>query len=315
MLSAMKRREFLMAGGAAALMPKSAAGSAVPRWKTSIFSKHLHFLQGGAVGEAAKAIGFDGVDITVRKAGHVEPERVIQDLPALVKAIRKHGVEVPMITSGIVDADTPHAENVLKTIAGLGIRYYRWGGFRYSPDGPILAQLESLKPRVAKLEKLNARYKVCAMYHTHSGIGQVGASIWDLHLLLKDFDPDLVSINYDTAHATIEGGFGGWINSFRVSEPHLSGIAVKDFLWAKTERGEWRPRWCPIGEGMVRFQEFFRMLAGMRFAGPIQLHLEYPLGGADRGLAEITIPREQVYAAMKRDLDKLHRWMREAGSA
>ena len=55
------------------------------------------------------------------------------------------------------------------------------------------------------------------MYHTHSGVGLVGAPIWDLHIIMKDLDPKLVGINYDVAHATIEGGLGGWIASYRVS--------------------------------------------------------------------------------------------------
>ena len=40
-------------------------------------------------------MGFDGVDITVRKGGHVEPGRVAQDLPPLVKLLRAHNLEVP----------------------------------------------------------------------------------------------------------------------------------------------------------------------------------------------------------------------------
>ena len=175
----------------------------------------------------------------------------------------------------------------------------------------IVQQLAALKPRVERLAKLNKQYGVCAMYHTHSGIGQVGASIWDLHLILDGFDPDAVGVNYDTAHATVEGGYGGWINSFRVSERHLRGVAVKDFLWGKEQDG-WRPRWCPLGEGMVDFPRFFQLLAGTSFAGPLQLHYEYPLGGADKGQRTIQIPPEQVYRAMKADLERLRGWLKSA---
>jgi len=310
----MKRRSFFLAGGGI-LAARAASGlpPAAGRLKVAIFSKHLQFLQGEALAEGAAEIGFDGVDITVRRGGHVEPERAPQDLPPLVGILRKRGLEVPMITSGIVDADTPHAETVLKTIADLGIRHYRWGGFRYDETRPIPEQLEALKPRVAKLAALNARYKVGAMYHTHSGLGQVGASIWDLHILLKDFDPAAVAINYDTAHATIEGGYGGWINSLRLSGSYLKGVAVKDFLWAQDPKGNWRPQWRPLGEGMVRFPRFFEMLAKRDFSGPLQLHIEYPLGGADSGKRNITISRQEVFAAMKRDLTRLRSWLREAG--
>ncbi len=309
----MDRRSFLEAGAAA--LAGRAVGTATGGLKVSVFSKHLQFLEGRRLARAARELGFDAVDLTVRPGGHVEPERVSSQLPELVRLIRGEGLEVEMVTSGIVDAGTPHAEAVLRALAESGIRYYRWGGFEYAPDRPIPEQLEALKPRVAALAKLNARYQVCAMYHTHSGIGRVGASIWDLYLLLKEFDPDLVSVNYDTAHATVEGGFGGWIHSLRLVGPMLRGVAVKDFRWSRDERGRWRPQWCPLGEGMVDFPKFFEMLAALKFRGPLQVHYEYPLGGADGGKRELTMAPEEVFAAMKRDLERLRAWLRRAGPA
>lgn len=306
----MNRRDFLLASLAAPI----AAKAAPRKLNVSIFSKHLQFLQGEALAKAVAEIGFDGIDLAVRPGGHVEPERVAQDLPPLLKIIRAHQLEVPMITSGIEDADTPHAESVLRTISELGIHHYRWGGFKYDPAGPAFGkQLEALKPRVAKLAALNARYKTGAMFHTHSGINLVGAPIWDLYVLLKDFDPQAVGVNYDVGHATVEGGFGGWIDSFRVLGPHLRGVAVKDFLWEKDARGIWKAEWKPIGEGMVRFPQFFQLLAQSDFSGPLQVHFEYPLGGADAGKRTITMPQEQVLSAMKRDLEKVRAYLGKAG--
>jgi sugar phosphate isomerase/epimerase len=270
--------------------------------KVAIFSKHLHFLQSDALASSAAEIGFDAIDLTVRKGGHIEPDRVRQDLPALAAIIRRHGLDLPMITTDIVDIETPHTEDILKTMADLGIRNYRWGGFKYTGDRPYPEQLEAMKPRIAKLAALNSRYQACAMYHTHSGVGLVGASIWDLHILLKDFDPNAVAVNYDIGHAVIEGGAGGWINSFRITGPHLRGIAVKDFLWGRDAKGNWQAQWKPLGEGMVRFPQFFAMVAASAFSGPLQLHFEYPLGSAPA----------DTFAAMKRDLIKLRGYLAQA---
>jgi sugar phosphate isomerase/epimerase len=306
-------RRAVLAGGAAALLSRAATND---KLKISVFSKHLQFLQGEDLAKAAAEIGFDGIDITLRKGGHIEPDRVRQDLPPLAGMIRKHGLEVPMVTTDIVDPDTPHAEDIVKTLADLGIRYYRFmpsGGFRYTANQPYTSQLEAFRPRVARLAELNRRYQVCAMYHTHSGRGLVGASIWDLPIIMKDVDPKWVGVNYDVAHATIEGGLGGWINSFRISEPHLRGIAVKDFSWGKDARNAWQVQWQPIGQGMVHLEEFFGMLAGVKFAGPVQVHFEYPLGGANNGGRSITIPKEEVYAALKRDLVKIRGYVGKAG--
>ena len=221
-------RRALLAGAGALLSSASAiAAPATPnRLKVTIFSKHLQFVKGEELAQTAADIGFDGIDITVRKGGHIEPERVRQELPGLVAIIKKHGLEVPMITTDMVDTESPYTEDILRTMADLGIRNYRWGGYKYSGNGSIVAELEAMKPRVVKLAALNKRYQACAMYHTHSGVNLVGASFWDLHILLNGVDPNAAGVNFDIGHATIEGGVGGWINNFRVVSDHLRGIAI-----------------------------------------------------------------------------------------
>jgi sugar phosphate isomerase/epimerase len=307
-----------MLGTSAALLG-AASASAVSNtdkrpMKVAIFSKHLLFLQGEQLAQGASEIGFDGVDLAVRKGGHVAPERVKQDLPPLISILRKHGLEVPMITTDIVDADTPYAEDILSTASQLGIRYYRWGGLTYKPDVPLAQQLDAMKPRVEKLAALNARYRATAMYHTHSGLNVVGASIWDLHELLSGMDPASIGVNYDIGHATVEGGFGGWINSYRITGKYLHGIAVKDFLWEKKGPDNWRSAWKPLGEGMVRLPEFFKMVAGSQFNGPLQLHFEYPLGGAENGKTQVA-DSSAVFAQMRRDLQQLRTYLRGSGLA
>jgi len=233
------RRDLLAAISAATLLGGSAqpAPSATEGpLKISIFSKHFQWTNCGEMAAIAKDIGFDGVDLTVREGGHVLPERVEQDLPKAAEDIRKAGLELPMITAEIVDARSPHAETILKTASRLGIRYYRWGGFVYNGSKSIPDQLAEFKTRVKDLAGINKEYDVCAMYHTHSGIDRMGASIWDLWYLLKDFDSRYVGVNYDVGHATVEGGYGGWISTTRVTAPMMRGVAVKDFRWVSAQR-------------------------------------------------------------------------------
>jgi sugar phosphate isomerase/epimerase len=315
------RRAILQSGAAAllgsTLLPSAPTITPAPgaaKLKVAIFSKHLLFLHGAALAQAAANIGFDGIDLAVRKGGHVEPARVKQELPGLVAIIRQHGLEVPMLTTDISDANTPYTEDILQCMSELGIHHYRWGGFKYTDDLSIPAQLDNLRPRVAKLAALNARCHAGAMYHTHSGINLVGAPIWDLHELLTGLDPTAVGVNYDIGHATVEGGFGGWIDSFRVTGPYLRGIAVKDFLWEKNTRGEWRPAWKPLGQGMVNLPKFFEMVAAAHFSGPLQLHFEYPLQGANDGAKTVSDPNE-VFSAMTRDLKQLRDYLSQAGLA
>jgi len=76
--------------GATAWAPEGPPTNLEPL-KVSVFSKHLQFLNYRDLAEAAAEIGFDGIDLTVRPGGHVLPERVADDLPRAVEAIRQAG--------------------------------------------------------------------------------------------------------------------------------------------------------------------------------------------------------------------------------
>ena len=303
-------RRILLSAAAAATAVKASPTA----WPVCAFSKHFQWLPVKEAAALVKELGYDSLDLTVRPGGHVEPAQVADALPKAVEAIRAAGLTAPMITSGIVDVRTPHAEAVIKTAVGLGIKRYRWGGFRYDAAKPITKQIDEFRVLAKELAAMNKQFGACAMYHTHSGPGQFGASMWDIWSVLRDLDNDAVSVNLDIAHATIEGGLGGWINSTRLLAPMTRGIAVKDFHWAKNAKGKWDVRWCPMGEGMVNATKFLEMMKAAGFTGPVQLHMEYDeLGGADSGKSAITISREEFKRLAARDVERFRANLRQAG--
>jgi sugar phosphate isomerase/epimerase len=308
----MNRRAFLGIAAAAAA-PAAVASKATP---LCAFSKHFQWLSVPEAARLCAEIGFDAVDLTVRSGGHVLPERVDGDLPRAVEAVRAAGLEAPMITAGIVDVNSPHCEAMIRTASKLGISRYRWGGFRYDTAKPIAAQIAEFRARAIELAAMNRQYSACAMYHTHSGVGQFGSSFWDIHAVLKDLDHNLVSVNFDIGHATVEGGLGGWINSTRLLLPMTRGIALKDFRWEKNDRGRWAVRWCMVGQGMVNFRDYLAMVKQADFRGPLQFHNEYrELGGAESGRATISISREEFTRTLKEDVAALRALLNESGLA
>src|SRR5258708_38675535 len=120
---ATSRRELLGLSGTfvagAALTPGAPSPPGPP--KICIFSKHLQWLNVSDAARLAADIGFDGIDLTVRKGGHIDPSRAAEELPRAVETIRKAGLEVPMVTTDIVIAQSEHAREILRTIASLGI--------------------------------------------------------------------------------------------------------------------------------------------------------------------------------------------------
>lgn len=307
----MTRRQSLSLLAAPAL----AGAGTNTKWPVCMFSKHFQWTSIQEMADLCQQIGFDGIDLTLRPGGHIEPERVTEELPAALAIIHKAGLATPMVTSHIIDPSTPHAERVMTALKKAGIPRYRWDGFRYDPKRPIPAQLKEMKPRVRDLAAMNKQFGLCAMYHTHSGVNRVGASFWDLYSLLEDFSPDQVSANFDIGHATAEGGYGGWIHSTRLLGPHTRGIALKDFAWKRGPKS-WQPGWCAFGQGMVDFAQFLTLVKAAGFVGPIQLHYEYPeLGGIDTGKRELTIPKEKVVGIFKRDLAAARAVLAQVGMA
>ena len=175
--------------------------------------------------------------------------------------------------------------------------------------------MNQLKPQMKLLADLNQEHRVCGMYHTHSGPGMIGGPIWDLWTMFQTLNPQWIGVNYDIGHATVEGGYGGWIASSRLVKDSMRGIALKDFSWGRNEKssthqdpydkslgieGAWVPHWCAMGQGMVNFAGFFAIVKQNRFSGPVQLHFEHPgLGGAENGDKTLRIPKQELISAMR----------------
>jgi len=75
-----------------------------------------------------------------------------------------------------------------------------------------------------------------------------------------------------------------------------------------------RIRQVPVGTGMINLALIAQTLNGIGFNGPMECEPEWPqLGGPDQGATELSIPREQVIALLKRDYDTMTGIMSTAG--
>jgi len=75
-----------------------------------------------------------------------------------------------------------------------------------------------------------------------------------------------------------------------------------------------RIRQVPVGTGMVNLALVADTLKEIGFDGPMECEPEWPqLGGADQGAMELSIPREQAIALLKRDYDTMMGIMTSAG--
>jgi sugar phosphate isomerase/epimerase len=326
------RREVLKLIGSvpfamAATSAPAIAQPAARKTQLCLVSRHLQWagIEEG-IATAAEG-GCQAIAWTVRPGAHILAENVERDLPKAVELTRKAGLATPMVITAIVDAKSTRAEAILSTMKALGIRYYRAPSFRYDYNQELEPQLEALKPRIGSLADLNAKYGTTAMYHTHSASGNVGGGVWDLWLMLKNFDRELVGLNYDLGHATIRGG-SGWVETSHFAHKYVHGLSVKDFRWVKGTGGRrvgaWAAEMVPGGEGMVDFSGMLSYFKSVGFAGPVELYQEYmatvpgvaaPVNmlGTDVGRWKLEMSKAQYVSLLKRDVNFYTSALSEAG--
>ncbi len=230
-----------------------------------VFIKPLQSLSYDDLAAVIAKLGFDGIEATVRKNGHVLPERVEEDLPKLVEALAKHKLSCTVMATDINQVDKLN-ERVLRTAAKLGIGLYRMGAFKYDLKKPVRSQLQALGPKVKELAVLNRSLGISAVYQNHSGKRSVGAACWDLHSMIEDIEPAEIGVAFDIRHAQVEGGLC-WPVHWNLLKDHVRAVYVKDFRW----RGP-RVENVPLGQGVVA-DAFFPRLKG--FERPVSLHVEY----------------------------------------
>jgi len=105
--------------------------------KIFIFSKHLQFFNYKNMCNAAKEMGFDGIDLTVRPKGHVLPENVEEDLANATEAMKSYGLLTKMITTKVKDANNPLDRKVLEAASNLRYKFYRTDWYKYSKGNDI----------------------------------------------------------------------------------------------------------------------------------------------------------------------------------
>lgn len=314
--AAPSRRQFLaqlavagaawpLAAEASAAQPKATAAATGPAPRPGtlhVFAKPLQWLSYDETAALVAEAGYGGIDYAVRAGGHVLPEKAAQDLPRAVGAARKAGLVVEMITTDVVGARDPHVETTLRAAADLGVKCYRLGNFNYDLKRGVAGTLESLRPVTAGLAELNQRLGIHGAIQNHSGI-RVGSSVWDLHWLLRDLDPRWLGIQHDIRHAVCEGG-QSWPLPLRLLAPWVQCTDLKDFRWQQSP-GKAVIENTPIGEGVVPFDAYFKLVRELGLAGPVSVHFEYP--PFEKGPS---LPpgerRAALLAALRKDLAALH---------
>jgi sugar phosphate isomerase/epimerase len=307
------RRDFVsLLGAAAVAAPLAARAASAPAAKAAaapagarkygplhVFTKPLQWMSYDETAALVAEAGFAGLDLSVRAGGHVLPENVKRDLPLAVAAAKKAGLVVQLITPDITAVSSPHADTVLRVAADQGVKAYRLGNYNYDAKLGVWESLQRLKPGLKQLADLNASLGLHGGIQNHSG-ARVGSAIWDLYELVREFDPRHFGVQYDIRHAVAEGGLS-WSLPLKLLAPWIGSIDLKDFRWDQSP-GKAVIENTPIGEGIVPFDAYFKLVRELGVGGPVSFHFEYPPFERDPRKLAPAEKRTLFLAAMKKDL-------------
>jgi sugar phosphate isomerase/epimerase len=300
------RREFLRAaagGGALLAMPGlvQAAQYSLADNPLCVFNKPLQHMSYVEQAELVAEMGFAGIEATVRKGGHVEPERVEEDLPKQMEALEKSGLEMTTITTDITNADSEVNQRVMKTASGLGVKMFRMGGIKLAADRPLPDQILEIRATMKAVVEFCGPLGLQPLVQNHAGAARFGAGIWDVHSALDGIAPERAGVAFDIRHATVEGG-QSWPTEFQLIRPRIGVVYCKDFVWGKPGQ---RPKNVPLGSGRVEYAKFLGLLKKSDYRGPICVAMEY----TDHRDPKLL---KQSIAAIRHDREVLLEWLKEA---
>jgi sugar phosphate isomerase/epimerase len=247
-----------------------------------VFSQNLIQIEYPELGDIVKQMGFDGVDLTVRPGGHVEPRLANVDLVRAFEVMDGEGLAVPVITTALTTPADRTAVPVIALAGMSGARLFRPGSWPYGNTTNIMARVGEVQRDFAGLLNIGRQYNIAGAFHNQVG-DNVGAAVWDAQRIIEPLDPAWAGFYFDPCNATAEGG-GGWEIALRLALPRLKAVTIQDFFWEK-RNGRWQMTKCPLGEGMVDWPKFFQMLAQAHFEGPITLEIAYPAKDMPSALA------------------------------
>lgn len=301
------RRKFIIGATSSALvLPFSdLLASADPGMKSNkypimFFTKPLDGYDPQFMSETLALAGLDGFDLQVRPGGRVEPGKVADELPKMVELGKKFKLVTDMMVTSIKDVSDPFAEDVLKVASKNGIKHYRLAYYDYNFKKGVMESLAEIRTKLEKLAKLNQEFGIQAGYQNHSGT-RVGASMWDVYEIIGKLSPDLISSQFDIRHAATEG-YASWVVAMQLLKKNIGSLAIKDFTWGISGRSA-KVVSVPLGEGIVNFDLFFKMLKELNIVAPITLHAEYPLLSSEEEKLPLLKKQQLITEKLKKDVD------------
>ncbi len=251
-------------------------------------------------------IGLD-LELTVRKQGHLTPEKAPDELPVMAAALARKQRRILCLAMDTVRPDEPHWEKAIRTARQLGVLQYRHRGFRYVAGQPLKAQIADFHAMAKEFAAANKEIGIQAVYQIHSGAQMAGSAAWDLDLILGEIDPKYFGVAFDICHVMVEQGLA-WPTAVELLAPRTVALCVKSFKWDGDQRVS-----VPLGQGRVKKAIIDQVIASHGGPLPVYLHNEYFMGTAGKLAPVPFAQRAPIVEAFRADAAVLREWLGVSG--
>lgn len=245
-------------------------------------SKFFEQLSVRELGEKAKELGYEGIDLCVRPGHPVNLENVEKALPQAYRIWQDQGLICPLVSAPVSfnDANAPEAERLYAGCAAAGIPHIKLGYWMFDEGDDYWQVLGRARKGLEGFARLSERYRVKSCCHTHSG-PCIGSNCAGLMHLIEDFDPALVGAYPDFGHMALDGEDMGM--GLAMVRDYLSIVCIKDSFHAPQPEGSeppYVPMFTHLGRGSVNWRRALTLLAAMGYDEALVVHTEYHFGEA-----------------------------------
>ncbi len=270
------------------------------------FTKYWRGLSIGEMGERAAMLGYDGLDLAVRRGHPINPDNVAGELADAVKQWGSMGVACPMISTEteVVDAKAPMTRTLFEAAGAAGVSGIKIGYFHYNPGDDFDAAFDAARHALEEFEALSARTGVRTLCHTHSGL-LIGSNCAGMRQLLAGLDPARVGCYADLGHLALNGE--DVLMALPMVRSHLAAIGAKDGRHVRDDRPEARAPYAnafvDLGQGAAAWRDAIRLLRGWGFRGPFSVHTEATVD--QRVIAAVGAGEQTAEAETRRGVSEL----------
>jgi sugar phosphate isomerase/epimerase len=226
--------------------------------------------------DIVSGMGYDGVDLTVMKGGHVDPSVYMVNLDRAFQTFQDAGLDVPMVTTSFLSPSESYAYAIFYVSGQFGARFCRLGTWPNASESGAMGQNAAMRAMMIRNDLTQfaitgQRCNITPLLTNHAG-SFPGRSIQEVESILNGVPAKAFGYCFDPAQVVMEAGSpDAWEPALQAALPRLAALSLSDIAPAK-DSGQ---RLCALGEGTIDWKKFFSILAAAHFHGPISMPVAY----------------------------------------